>query len=64
VTEGSKKTTSFHLFRRQRRQKIKIPQIEVKSEIGRVAAAAAGQIFKYKLSKGLITPFPQMWPTR
>ena len=56
---GSKKTTSFHLFKRQRRQKIKMPQIEVKNEIGRVAAAAAGQIFKTKMPKGWITLSPK-----
>ena len=61
---GSKKTTSFHLFKRQSRQKIKMPQMAITSEVGRVDAAAAGQIFKTKMPKGWITLFPLMGPTK
>ena len=45
-----KKTTSSHIFKRQKRQKM--PQTVVKSEIGRVPVAGAGQIFKIKLTIG------------
>ena len=46
-----KKTTSSHIFKRQKRQKM--PWTVVTSEMGRVPVAGAGQIFKIKLTIGI-----------